>query len=1190
MKKLLLVSIALITVTFINAQQAPVYKSVPMSRYDSLKLAALPELKLSAEASRRLLPTVVDNSTLPFLRPVLQQYTYECGQSASIGYVFTYEMNCFRNLPADVPENQYTTHFAYNFINGGGEVGVSYYETYEILKQVGCPTIAEYGGMAEGGETRWMSGYDHYYNAMQNRVADVWSVKVGTEEGIQTLKNWLYDHGNSSQYGGVGCFYSELAGPQSLLPVNTPEAGKQVITTWGPGATHAMTIVGYHDSIRYDYNGDGLYTNHLDINNDGVVNVQDWEIGGFKMVNSYNIWWGNEGFAYMMYKSVADEFGRGGIWNNTVVVIDVKETHLPQLTAKLNLSHTCRNKLGITAGVSLDTAATEPDYIIRFPAFDFQGGCLGMEGNEGDTIEIGLDLNLLLHHVQPGNAARYFIMVKELDEPGTSEGTLHSFSLFDYTNGVTEITTGVNNLPVTNHAVTTLSAVASPAFSPVAVTTSSLPVLPLYEDYSYQLQASGGTPPYRWHPVEGYTSHEHDSATILTTTNETKLILPSNFNGRARVVLPFPFSFYGKEYTEVYATVDGFLMFLDTDVPWPYFIEGRTYFIENPVIAPALCNPLMINSLTDGIWYAETNDYVTFRWQMSVYGAPGASLKAMVRLYADGNIDINYQNTVLPSWVERYAGISAGDGENYELLSYQGHFVPENGQLITYVPHNSYASGLVLSPDGLLSGQCYHPVTGNQLTVGVSDQNNIRAFRTFQLTSTGLQMECMFLTDDDHKIEFGESVTALLTVANHNNFTVGPSTITLNNTDPYYTLTDSVANIPALQPGYVFTMNAYEFTAGTNLPNIHQSLMSLQAASPEGAWQRNLNLTGYRPVTVLKGYTVTDDNNQYPEPGEVLNLQVTLANSGGCELVDASTLLQSVDPYVTILTGTSVYDTLKPGGVWTVDYMISLSPDAPTGHTIILTHMVNGHNEYTDTATITFRAGIVVETFESNDLQWLAWDFGGAAPWFIEEGYAMQGNYCIRSGNIGNSRSSILVKYWDVEFADSVSFWYKMDSQYTYDFMKFNIGTTEKGRWSGNTGWQRAAYAVSAGPTKFTWTYTKNSYGSEGEDCARLDYIVFPPLNGTISAGQSVYSNLQLNIYPNPGSSEITVTCYTVLPGKAVLSIYNMHGHTVYTNQFNAQADDTYTLKPNLGALKPGIYIVRLETEQGVVVRKMEKM
>lgn len=259
----------------------------PMSSYDSVKLSQLPEFKLPEEATRRLLPYAVDNSTHLWFRPLIAQVGLECGQASSIGIVFTYEMNYLRDVPGNLPENQYASHFAYNFINGGSDAGVSFYETYEILKQAGNPTVADYGGMSTGGPSRWMTGYDLYHNAMQNRVTEVYSIKVNTAEGIQTLKNWIYDHGNGSSAGGLGCFYAQFTHPPVVFAPGTPEEGKHVIYSWGNSANHSMAIVGYNDSIRWDYNGDGLYTNNIDLNFDGILDARDWEIGGFKMANTY---------------------------------------------------------------------------------------------------------------------------------------------------------------------------------------------------------------------------------------------------------------------------------------------------------------------------------------------------------------------------------------------------------------------------------------------------------------------------------------------------------------------------------------------------------------------------------------------------------------------------------------------------------------------------------------------------------------------------------------------------------------------------------------------------------------------------------------------------------------------------------------------------------------------------------------
>jgi len=65
----------------------------------------------------------------------------------------------------------------------------------------------------------------------------------------------------------------------------TPEAGKEFVYAWGTSGDHALTIVGYNDDVRFDWNDDVEYTNDEDINDDGKVNMWDWEIGAVKIAN-----------------------------------------------------------------------------------------------------------------------------------------------------------------------------------------------------------------------------------------------------------------------------------------------------------------------------------------------------------------------------------------------------------------------------------------------------------------------------------------------------------------------------------------------------------------------------------------------------------------------------------------------------------------------------------------------------------------------------------------------------------------------------------------------------------------------------------------------------------------------------------------------------------------------------------------
>ena len=53
--------------------------------------------------------------------------------------------------------------------------------SFEIAKVNGHPTVAEYGGMSEGGASRWMTGYDNYYHGMSNKIEEIYTrLKVGT--------------------------------------------------------------------------------------------------------------------------------------------------------------------------------------------------------------------------------------------------------------------------------------------------------------------------------------------------------------------------------------------------------------------------------------------------------------------------------------------------------------------------------------------------------------------------------------------------------------------------------------------------------------------------------------------------------------------------------------------------------------------------------------------------------------------------------------------------------------------------------------------------------------------------------------------------------------------------------------------------------------------------------------------------
>jgi len=396
------------------------------SEYEMTFIRNIPELKPSNNYKFKTLPSWTDNSANMYFRPVISQIGGSCAQVSGIGYNFTYELCFRRNLPANSTLNQYPPHYTFNFLNdGNNNNGSSYFSGWDIIKSSGCPNVADYGTVTSP-NIRWMNGYQKYYNGMQNKITDYFKIYVGNPEGLNLLKNYLHNHLEGASVGGLVNFSAGVSSYTiRALPPNTHQGGLAVIIKFGTEVDHAMTFVGYDDSIRYDFNNDGKYTNNTDINGDGIVDMKDWEIGGLLIANSWGTSWGFQGKCYMMYKLLAEPVYNGGIWENTVYGIHVRKEYTPLLACKIVLKHNSRKQIRITAGSSPDVNATQASYLLSFPLFKNQGGDFYMQGGTTDddkTLEFGLDITPLLSNLQNNQPSKFFLYVDEDDPNGSGQG------------------------------------------------------------------------------------------------------------------------------------------------------------------------------------------------------------------------------------------------------------------------------------------------------------------------------------------------------------------------------------------------------------------------------------------------------------------------------------------------------------------------------------------------------------------------------------------------------------------------------------------------------------------------------------------------------------------------------------------------------------------------------------------------
>jgi PKD repeat protein len=378
---------------------------------------------------------------------------------------------------------------------------------------------------------------------------------------------------------------------------------------------------------------------------------------------------------------------------------------------------------------------------------------------------------------------------------------------------------------------------------------------------------------------------------------------------------------------------------------------------------------------------------------------------------------------------------------------------------------------------------------------------------TFQDTIFVLQPAGPYIVNDSCEIsdiaggngngfmETSETILASLTVQNVGLQSAANVMVTISTTDDFVSITDNAESYGTISAGSTAVVpNGFGWEVGNNIPDLHNVIFEMTATNGTDNWISYFNVVGHAPLLEPGAMTIDDaagNGNGRLDPGETASLLIPTYNNGTYQANGTIGSLSCPSSFITLNNANYNFGVMPAGSMDQAVFSLSVSPDAPIGTGVSFMYEVTsgGYSvQYNYAASI----GVIVEDWETGNMSQFNWITGGSSNWAVTTNNPYEGSYCIKSGALGNNQTNYLSLEYSIANADSISFWFKVSSEAGYDYLKFYIDDDEQSEWSGEVGWMRNAYAVTAGVHTFKWSYVKDQSVAGGSDCAWIDYILLP--------------------------------------------------------------------------------------------------
>jgi uncharacterized repeat protein (TIGR01451 family) len=204
-------------------------------------------------------------------------------------------------------------------------------------------------------------------------------------------------------------------------------------------------------------------------------------------------------------------------------------------------------------------------------------------------------------------------------------------------------------------------------------------------------------------------------------------------------------------------------------------------------------------------------------------------------------------------------------------------------------------------------------------------------------------------------VDYGETISFSVSMQNQGNVAANNVEVLISTESEFITFTDDSEVYGNFQPGDVIDVtNAFELEVSPQIPDNELVIFDLTASDGTDSWTSNVYIISHAPELMIMDFVVSDptgNNNGRIDPGETVEVEITVKNNGSSKAYGIIGDLTCEDDGITINTDPQEFGDMQTNYTVTKTYEVYADPSIENGIPINFNLNMTGESDYTSVAS-----------------------------------------------------------------------------------------------------------------------------------------------------------------------------------------------------------------------------------------------